>query len=112
MTATTFTALELSALLAIAVSVVTLGGVVVRQVIWQSRTEATAKAARAIAEEAKEDARGAIIRAESADKNLARFREQVAREYTSKDALKALEDRLVAAIERLGDRFDKYVDKG
>ena len=38
------------------------------------------------------------------------FREQVAREYVSLSAVDKLEERLMSAIERLGDRFDRYVD--
>lgn len=43
--------------------------------------------------------------------DLASFREQVAREYVSREHLRELEDRLVSAIERLGDRLDRLFEK-
>ncbi len=44
------------------------------------------------------------------DREASDFREKVAREYVSRESLRELEERLVAAIERLGDRFDRYFD--
>ncbi len=38
------------------------------------------------------------------------YRLQVAREYATNNAVALIEERIVAAIERLGDRFDKYFD--
>lgn len=50
------------------------------------------------------------IREKSASE-LNEFRLQVAREYATTNAIREMEERLVSAIERLGDRFDKYVDR-
>lgn len=50
------------------------------------------------------------IRAKSAQE-LADFKLQVAREYATSDAIREVEERVVAAIERLGDRFDKWMDR-
>lgn len=50
-------------------------------------------------------------RIDAIEKDHAGFREKVARDYVSRDALRELEERLVNAIERLGDRFDRYFDK-
>ena len=51
------------------------------------------------------------LRVEDLAKNLQDFREKIAVEYVNRDSLRELEDRLVGAIERLGDRFDKYFDR-
>lgn len=37
------------------------------------------------------------------------YREQVAKEYTSKDTIREVEDRLTIAINRLGDRMDSML---
>lgn len=39
------------------------------------------------------------------------YREQVAKEYTNKDTIREVEDRLTIAINRLGDRFDKIITR-
>lgn len=40
---------------------------------------------------------------------LAHFREQVAREYVSREAMRELEERVVKAIDRVGDRLDRII---
>lgn len=40
---------------------------------------------------------------------LAQFREQVAREYVSREAMRELEERVVKAIDRVGDRLDRIM---
>ena len=40
---------------------------------------------------------------------LAQFREQVAREYVSREAMRELEERVVKAIDRVGDRLDRII---
>jgi biopolymer transport protein ExbB/TolQ len=40
---------------------------------------------------------------------LAYFREQVAREYVSREAMRELEERVVRAIDRVGDRLDRII---
>ena len=42
---------------------------------------------------------------------LAGFKLRVAEKYVSSDSLREIEDRLVAAIERLGERLDRVIDK-
>lgn len=50
------------------------------------------------------------IRARGAHE-LAEYKLLVAREYATGDAIKEVEERVVEAINRLGDRFDKYFDR-
>jgi hypothetical protein len=38
------------------------------------------------------------------------FKLEVARNYATNAAIKEVEDRIVQAIDRLGDRLDKFVD--
>lgn len=42
---------------------------------------------------------------------LAEYKLQVAKEYATNSVIREVEERLVQAIERIGDRFDKYFDK-
>ena len=42
--------------------------------------------------------------------DLSNFRETVARDYASRDAIKEMEGRLVQTIERLGDRLDRLFE--
>jgi biopolymer transport protein ExbB/TolQ len=49
------------------------------------------------------------IRAKSAHE-LAEFKLLVARDYATNNAIREVEERVVAAIERLGDRLDKFVE--
>ena len=41
---------------------------------------------------------------------LAEYKLQVAREYATTQAIQQVEERVVQAIERLGDRLDKFLD--
>lgn len=41
---------------------------------------------------------------------LSDYKLQVAKEYATTTAIKEVEDRIVQAIDRLGDRLDKFVD--
>lgn len=59
------------------------------------------------AEGALDTARSASAKAEKASTDLAEFKEQVAREYVTGTAIERVEQRLVTAIERLGDRLDR-----
>lgn len=38
------------------------------------------------------------------------FREQVAKEYINREVAREMEDRLVAAIDQLGRRFDRFME--
>lgn len=51
------------------------------------------------------------VRAKAAHE-LAEYKLTVAREYATSGAIKEVEERVVEAINRLGDRFDKYFDRG
>lgn len=39
------------------------------------------------------------------------YREQIAREYIHREAMREVEDRLTQAIERLGERLDRILDR-
>jgi basic membrane lipoprotein Med (substrate-binding protein (PBP1-ABC) superfamily) len=45
------------------------------------------------------------------DKALADYKLQVAKEYATTSAIKEVEERVVQAIDRLGDRLDKFLDQ-
>lgn len=49
------------------------------------------------------------VRAKGAHE-LSEFKLEVAKSYATNTAIKEVEDRVVAAIERLGDRLDKLID--
>jgi hypothetical protein len=64
--------------------------------------------------ESKADAAGkqastALSRVIDAEKGLVDIRVEVAKEYVSKDTLASLENRIVQAINNLGDRLDKLL---
>lgn len=42
--------------------------------------------------------------------SFALYREQVARDYIHREVMREVEDRLTAAIDRLGDRLDRFVE--
>lgn len=50
------------------------------------------------------------IRAKSAQE-LADFKLEVAKNYATNAAIKEVEERIVVAIDRLGDRLDKIIDR-
>lgn len=52
----------------------------------------------------------AVVSVTAVKSDLADFRLKVAEQYVSRDNLKDLEDRLVQAIERLGDRLDRVLE--
>lgn len=66
---------------------------------------AEAKAANA-AIEAKE----ANEKAQLLSTSFGLYREQVARDYIHREVMREVEDRLTAAIDRLGDRLDRFVE--
>lgn len=75
---------------------------------------ATAEAA---GNEAKREADAAKLSASEANEKVtiqaaafALYREQVARDYIHREAMREVEDRLTAAIDRLGDRLDRFVE--
>lgn len=55
-------------------------------------------------------ARVETVRAKGAHE-LSEYKLLVAREYATSEAINQVEERVVEAINRLGDRFDKYFDR-
>lgn len=45
------------------------------------------------------------------ERDLAAFKLQVAREYATMSVIKNIEERILAAVERLGDRLDRVIDR-
>ena len=62
-------------------------------------------------ESAKEIASAALAKAEAAEANLAAFKAEVAKDYASNAMILQLETRLVAAIDRIGDRLDRAFER-
>lgn len=50
------------------------------------------------------------VRAKSA-KELDAFKLEVAQRYATSDLMREIEERMIEAINRLGDRFDRYFDR-
>lgn len=65
-----------------------------------TKAEARADAAYSAAASVEQEAKRVAI-------SLAEFKEKVARDYVSHEALRQMEDRLVGAIDRLADRMDQ-----
>jgi len=63
------------------------------------------------ASEAKEDAKEANEKATLLSASFSLYREQIAREYIHREVMREVEDRLTAAIERLGDRLDRVLER-
>lgn len=51
------------------------------------------------------------VRISDMERGFSAHREMVAREYASREALLVMEDRLIAALNRLGDRLDALFTK-
>jgi hypothetical protein len=90
-------------IIALAGLVLTGAGGFVVVIMRFGKVEAVAEAALAAAE-------GAEIKADTADKELSEFKERVAREYATSAMVVAVEGRVVAAIDRLGDRIDRILE--
>jgi predicted translin family RNA/ssDNA-binding protein len=90
---------------------IAIGGVVWNNSRIAAKNEASAKAARAIADEAKVAATAAAKQADELKDRFAEFREYVALKYVQTETLEKTERAIIAAINRLGDRFDRYVDQ-
>ena len=63
------------------------------------------------AEGAVEASKRAEALADKVTADLADFRAHVAREYVTSSAIQRIEERLVQAIERLGDRLDRAFER-
>jgi hypothetical protein len=69
--------------------------------IGKAESEATA---------ASSGAKDALDRVGRLGASFSTYREQVARDYIQREAMREVEDRLTAAIDRLGDRLDRFVE--
>jgi hypothetical protein len=67
--------------------------------------------AEVMADEAKEDAKEANSKATLLSASFSLYREQIAREYIHREVMREVEDRLTQAIERLGDRLDRVLER-
>lgn len=56
------------------------------------------------------EAKDALERVAMLGTSFSTYREQVARDYIHREAMREVEDRLTAAIDRLGDRLDRFVE--
>ena len=74
-----------------------------------THADAKAKAAELAAQNANVAVAAAGLEVERLKADLVDHRVDVAKEYVSKDTLASLENRIVEAINRLGDRFDKML---
>jgi len=59
---------------------------------------------------ANSEARDALERVAKLGTSFSTYREQVARDYIHREMMREVEDRLAAAIDRLGDRLDRFVE--
>lgn len=53
----------------------------------------------------------ASSRVERLERDVAEFKERVARDYATSNMVAAIETRVVAAIDRLGDRLDRAFER-
>jgi hypothetical protein len=67
--------------------------------------------AETIANEAKNDAKEANDKSTLLSASFGLYREQIAREYIHREVMREVEDRLTQAIERLGDRLDRVLER-
>ncbi|MDX3966182.1 MULTISPECIES: hypothetical protein [Bradyrhizobium] len=81
----------------------------IRNAVAHAKNEASAKAGQAIANEAKAAAAEAQRLAAATERDLAHFREKVATEYATVQLLDRIEERLVGALDRIGERFDQFL---
>jgi hypothetical protein len=77
---------------------------------WMSLSSRLTKA-EVTASEAKDDAKEASEKATLLSAAFALYREQIAREYIHREVMREVEDRLTQAIERLGDRLDRVLER-
>jgi Tfp pilus assembly protein PilO len=77
---------------------------------WMTLSARLAKA-EVISSEAKDDAKEANDKATLLSASFSLYREQIAREYIHREVMREVEDRLTQAIERLGDRLDRVLER-
>lgn len=76
-----------------------------------TKAENAAKTALDTAQEAKKDAHETNEKVILMSASFALYREQIAREYIHREVMREVEDRLTQAIERLGDRLDRVLER-
>jgi hypothetical protein len=81
----------------------------IRNAVAHTKNEASAKAGQAIANEAKAAAAEAQRLAAATERELALFREKVAQEYATISLIDRLEERLVRSLDRISERFDRFL---
>lgn len=64
-----------------------------------------------IAKEAKADARESNDKVTLLSASFGIYREQIAKEYIHREVMREVEERLTAAIDRLGDRLDRVLER-
>jgi hypothetical protein len=69
--------------------------------IGKAETEASA---------ANSEARDALEKVATLGTSFSTYREQVAKDFIHRIAMREVEDRLTAAIDRLGDRLDRFIE--
>lgn len=77
---------------------------------WINLSDRITKAA-SEAQVAKDDAKTARDSLGVLSASFSLYREQVASEYIHRETMREVENRLTQAIERLGDRFDKFLQQ-
>lgn len=87
-------------------------GQAVLLIVYLVKTANTAKAAMKRADEAHRHADGAHEKSAALSGLLALHREQVAREYVDKAALREMEGRLTDRIDRVGDHLAALMERG
>lgn len=58
-----------------------------------------------------DESRAATVKAALLAKDMADYREKIAREYIHIEVMKDIRDTLTLAVDRLGDRLDRYFEK-
>jgi hypothetical protein len=59
---------------------------------------------------ANSEARDALEKVATLGTSFSTYREQVAKDFIHRIAMREVEDRLTAAIDRLGDRLDRFIE--
>lgn len=76
-----------------------------------TKSEAAAKNANDTAQEAKKDAHETSEKIAILGASFSLYREQIAREYIHREVMREVEERLTQAIDRLGDRLDRVLER-
>lgn len=76
-----------------------------------TKAETSAKSANDVAQEAKKDAHDTAEKIAILSAAFSLYREQIAREYIHREVMREVEERLTQAIERLGDRLDRVLER-